>query len=152
MSTDEVKWVYIGRRRSNPVGPPTYAWAELADVERVHYFAKVKATAVGYIYTVKVERDDNGEISAAYSNPTYDGDPYGDPDRIAAWQAIDQQARRDDSRRKAEARAARAPELELALNPLRHMLRNARSFNEVEAIMSLVRTKMFDEWGKGKLS
>lgn len=149
--SDTVRMIYIGRR---PTGRTLgYAWIEENDSDdRMTVFGKVKGNAVGYVYEVKVERDEDGSIRSAYMYPAYTGERHGDVERIAAWQAVDQAHRSADRLRLAENRAKRGTELDRALDPLRDVLRTAKNLDEVELILSGVRRKLINEWARGALS
>jgi hypothetical protein len=117
---ESVRMIYLGQRGSREK-PLSHAWvAEDNPTGSPGLFRKVKGTAVGSIYEVQVERD-NGEIRSAYLNPTYTGDQYDDDVQVAAWKALDQQARHADRMRRLEKRNAGSAELDAALEPLNAM-------------------------------
>lgn len=147
---ETVQMIYAGRRATRKL--LGYAWIEPGDGYDPTIFDKVKGEAVGYLYTMRVVRDENGRVASAYPNPTYTGDRYDDPEQVATWQAIDQAARADDRRRLAENRAKKAPELDAALDPLRAILHHAKNVDEADTILSLVRSKLLNEWARGKMS
>lgn len=148
--------VYIGRRWTSGAKAPGYGWIEVGyeafSSSAASVFANIKGNAVGGIYVVKVARDEIGHINTAWQNPKYTGDNCDNLDLVAAWQAIDKTTRADDRLRKAEARAAKSPDLALALQPLRRVLSHARTFDEADAILRAVTRELMNDYTKGKLS
>lgn len=147
---ETVRMVYVGRRRGDKPAPG-YGWTEESKPDDLHVFSKLTGTAVGGIYDVEIQRDETGRIKSAWLGPKYTGDRHPNATEVALWQAIDADTRREDSMRKAENRAAKAPELNNVLLPLRGVLAKAKSFDEVEAILTVMRNKLMREWSEGKL-
>lgn len=148
---DTARLIYIGRRWQTSKSAPGYAWAPVDKPDTTLLFAKVVGGAVGSIYDVRVGRDASGRISSAYHDPKYTGEQWVDTDQVVSWQAIDQQVRREDRMRKAENRAAKSEELDRALDPIRNVLHGVKNYDDAEAILNIMRTKLWREWTGRKL-
>lgn len=148
--TDVARLVYAGQRVQSLQKnlPLTNCWFDVANSNDL-WFTKVKGSAIGSIYEVKIERGEDGKINAAYTNPAFTADRLDDVDQIAAWQALDKSARRFDRMRKMENRYAKDDDFATAVSTLNGLLRKARTMDEAEAIASMIRRKLLDNYYKG---
>lgn len=139
-----VRLTYVGRCRTsdNKVGQEFAT----SDGGRVVY-GKTKARAIGHVYLVDAVLDERGHPQSVFpSTLTFTPEKHHDAEEVAAWQAADAAFGMFEERRKAEARAAKNPDLDEALAPVLALVRRARTLNEADAIAALVSQRVRRAW------
>jgi hypothetical protein len=138
--------IYRGRRVDGK-GKAAYAWL-VPGTSQPMQFGKLKASAVGGIYSVLAEpRNEAGEIVTVYPGSLqYEQEIHDDAEQVAAWQVEDRLAVDELARAAAQRRQARNPELEEALEPLLRIARRLTSRNDAYAFARLVTERITEAW------
>lgn len=132
------RWVYVGRSldyKTNKIG---YDWRD--DTGRVMRFGKVRGSVIGGTYEVEVERKEGGGV-AVVPNPHYVPDVELAADTLVL-QARDKLVYESKQRVDAENRAARNTALGELLAPLEEAAAGCRTYDDVEALISVVSQAM----------
>lgn len=149
-------WVYAGVRAGDD-GKATHAWAELSDPASPRLWSDRHAYAIGALYTVLVarvaERGENGADEVRLwrrGRPMPAGESLGDTDRIAEWEAASEAAQRRIRRAAWERKAKRdGGVIDEAAEGVCALAAAARSYDDLDLLVTAVRRRMMDAWGKG---
>jgi hypothetical protein len=126
-------WTYAGRRESTK-HQPLFAWQD--ETGELRYYGKLKATVIGAVYAVAVERD--GERVTVYPDSRrYTGDRV-DADQRLEWEVADKLAMQSIESVRLERKHAADSEFEAAIAPLRELYARQRTYAAKAAFVALV--------------
>lgn len=145
--THQLTIVYAGARQSSKA-KPNHLWVvgeHLDDESSTLAFQKLgPGCVIGGVYTVEADDPDGSRVYP--TSAEYVGRKVDDPERVAAWEALDRAARDAHARAAAERKAARDSELEFALKPAQRIVNHARSRHEALAMADVIRQRLVDGW------
>lgn len=141
--------VYAGRRLPKAGAKPNHAWYRPENLDDDLTFGPQSAgAAIGGLYTVDGQTNDSGGVSIYPSTIRFTGERIDDTDRIATWQAVDQETRSHLALQAGERKYAQSAELERALEPLIRLTQSARTRGEATAIRNAVVERLNEAWWK----
>ena len=149
-------WAYAGVRVADD-GKATHAWADPERPGVTRLWSDRRAYRVGAFYTMTIARvtepaEGDGEPAVRLwrrGDPVPAGATIEDEDQQAAWEAASEAAQRRLRRESYERRAKRdGGAIDQAAEAVCRLAAGAKSYDELDLLITSVRRRMLDAWGR----
>jgi hypothetical protein len=131
------RWTYTGRRRGAK-NLTYYAWIDKSGEDR--WYRKLRASVIGGIYTVEVDRSSEN-VSVYPASLQYTGDRV-EPEKRADWELRDRTLMVTIERERLEKKHAGESEFDKAMAPLRQLYAQQRTWSQRAALTAMVLSEL----------